>query len=523
MPRSRRGPGLRSESGQSLLLALMVLFALSISLAGVYSYLGGNEGHFNRDQQDQRALSIAEAGLNDGLATVTKNDPSNAVITGTSYSSGGNVNLDRGKFNWTATKQASPNCPNSLPTCWTVTSNGTSPTGQVTHQLQQTIGWITKTTTTQIDETPVYGFGLFINNQPGDANCFSLSGAVNVSANVWFNGSYCPNGNASLQPAPGFDNKYSVYIGGNYIGRNNTNIGTSSLKFAQAQIGGICTVQGRVQTCSDSANSNVWAYPPFLTGSSPLAKPDVNAQSVYTYGSGTGKAGDPTVNWNANWCSTGSFTFDNNTSMSGDMPQTTLFSGSNFSCTVKDSANNTVGTLAWNNATKTLTVNGTIFIDGDVTFGGGTVNYQGDGTIYVNGSLAGGGNFSGTSICGPPKTPLVAENGCPGAWNYPLTNPPAAGTGTLEFVFVNPNNVATPVNLQGSGHEWQVTVFVVKGFTSNGGTQIMGPVLADGGSMAGNTGVNVPPIPPVGAPVTKLVPVTQANWGVNPGNWKQLK
>jgi hypothetical protein len=41
--------------------------------------------------------------------------------------------------------------------------------------------------------------------------------------------------------------------------------------------------------------------------------------------------------------------------------------------------------------------------------------------------------------------------------------------------------------------------------------------------MSGNTGVNVPPIPPVGAPVTKLVPVTQANWGVNPGNWKQLK
>ena len=92
MPRSRRGPGLRSESGQSLLLALMVLFALSISLAGVYSYLGGNEGHFNRDQQDQRALSIAEAGLNDGLASVTKADPSNAVVVGSpqaSLSSGG--------------------------------------------------------------------------------------------------------------------------------------------------------------------------------------------------------------------------------------------------------------------------------------------------------------------------------------------------------------------------------------------------------------------------------------------------
>ncbi len=73
-----------------------------------------------------------------------------------------------------------------------------------------------------------------------------------------------PNGNANLTPAPGFDNKYSVYIGGNYLGRNNTNIGSPALKFAQAAIVGICKKQNTVQTCSDSANSNVWAYPPYL-------------------------------------------------------------------------------------------------------------------------------------------------------------------------------------------------------------------------------------------------------------------
>jgi hypothetical protein len=522
-PKFLAGPN--SESGQSLILALVVMFALSLSIAGVYSYLTSNEGHFNRDQQSLRALSDAEAGLHNGLATVTKSDPTNAVAVGTIYSSGV-VQLDKGTFSWTAKKLQAPSCPNTLPTCWLVTANGTSPTTQVTHQLQQTIGWVSKTTVTQLDETPVYGYGLFISNPPGDANCFVLSGAVTVSANVWFNGSFCPNGGASLQPAAGMDNKYSVYIGGNYLGRNNTNIGTSALKFAQADIVGICKKQNTIlQTCSDSANSNVWAYPPWLSSSSPLQKPDVNAQAVYTYGKGTGTAGDPTVNWNAPTCSTGSFTFDNNTTMDDSLSQTTLFNGGSFSCTVKDNATpaNTIGTLAWNNATKTLTVNGTIFIDGDITLGGGTVNYQGNGTIYVNGSLAGGGNFSGTSVCGPPKTPAVAENGCPGAWNYPTTDPPAAGTGSLEFVFINPNNVSTPVNLQGSGHEWQVTLFVVKGFTSNGGTAILGPVLADGGSMAGNTGVNVPPYPPVSAPTSKLIPVTQAAWGVTPGNWKQLK
>ena len=497
------------------------MFVLSISIAGIFDFLTSNQGHFNRDGQDLRALSVAEAGLNNGLAWVTKFDPSNAaLVNGTTYSFGP-VQLDKGTFTYSAIKKQAPNCPNALPTCWIVTANGTSPTGQVTHQLQQTVGWISKTTTTSIDESAVYGFGLFISNPPGDANCFAISGAVTVQANVWFNGSFCPNGGASLTAAPGAP--YTVYIGGNYLGRNNTSIGSAAVPFSQADIVGICKKQNTVETCSDSANSNVYANPPYLATASTLKKPDVVPQAVYTYGSSTGVAGDPTVNWNAPTCSPGSFTFDNNTTMSGDLPQTTLFSGSSFNCTVKDSAGNTVGTLVWNNATKTLTVNGTIFIDGDITFAGGTVNYQGNGTIYVNGSLNGGGNFSGTSICGPPKTPLIAENGCPGAWNYPTTVPPAAGTGTLEFVFINPHNVSTPVNLQGSGHEWQVTVFVVKGFTSNGGTAILGPVLADGGSMAGNTGLAVPPAPPVGAPTTVVSSVTAAAWGVTAGNWKQLK
>jgi hypothetical protein len=115
------------------------------------------------------------------------------------------------------------------------------------------------------------------------------------------------------------------------------------------------------------------------------------------------------------------------------------------------------------------------------------------------------------------------ENGCPGPWNYPTTQPPAAGTASFMFVFINPSNVTTPVNLQGSNHEWQVTVLVVKGFTSNGGTAILGPVMADGGTMAGNTGLDVPPYPPIGAPTTVTSSSTSAAWGVTPGNWKQLR
>ena len=201
-----------------------------------------------------------------------------------------------------------------------------------------------------------------------------------------------------------------------------------------------------------------------------------------------------------------------------------LFSGSNnFSCTVKDSSGGLVGSLAWNSASQTLTIDGTIFIDGDINIPSGTVNYTGNGTIYINGSLNGGQPFNGTNICGPAQGVASPSYGCPGNWNYPTTDPPAAGTGSLEFVFINPNNVSTPVDLTGSGKEWDVTLFIVNGFTSTGGTTVKGPILADGGSMNGHVGLAVPPFPPKGAPITKQIPANTANWGVTAGNWKQLQ
>ena len=147
-----------------------------------------------------------------------------------------------------------------------VTANGTSPyreghpsaaaDGRLDHEDEAHPG----------GRVPVYGFGLFISNPPGDANCFVLSGGVTVSANVWFNGSFCPNGGASLTPPPA-DNKYPVYVGGNYLGRTTRTSGRPRPVLA-GHIVGICTKRGTVETCSDSAKSGVWANPPYLTSGS---------------------------------------------------------------------------------------------------------------------------------------------------------------------------------------------------------------------------------------------------------------
>ena len=394
----------------------------------------------------------------------------------------------------------------------------------MSHQLQQTVGWITKTTTTQVDETPVYGYGLFISNPPGDANCFVISGEVTVQRERVVQRQLLPE--RQREPHSGRGHGQQVHrLHRRELPRNEQLEHRDVLPSSSHRptSSGSARNRTRFETCSDSANSNVYAYPPYLTGSSPLQKPDVNAQQVYTYGTGLGVPGDPTVNWNAPTCSTGSFIFDNNTTMDDESLANDALQRIELQLLGQGQCGgNTVGTLAWDNATKTLTVNGTIFIDGDITLAERNGQLQGQRDDLRQRLAQRRMRTSPEPASADPRDIGPGER-LPGPVELPDDDPPAAGTGTLEFVFINPHNVSTPVNLQGSGHEWQVTLFVVKGFTSNGGTAILGPVLADGGSMAGNTGVTFPPIRRSAHRRRSLIPVTAAAWGVTPGNWKQLK
>ena len=144
-------------------------------------------------------------------------------------------------------------------------------------------------------------------------------------------------------PAP---HSGSVYIGGVYLGRNNTNIGTVSTPYATAAIVGGCTKQSKAEICSDSANSHVYADGPPAAIPSTDSLPDINAAETYS------KADWSTAGLNVSQgggCSTGSFAFDSDTTQNGTTPTTTLLpTGGDFDCTVRDQAGNVIGHLAWN-------------------------------------------------------------------------------------------------------------------------------------------------------------------------------
>jgi hypothetical protein len=503
----------RSESGQSLVLAFIVMCALSITVGGVISYSTSNESQFGRDRQLDRAFHIAEAGLNNGIAVVEQSDPSNAPSKiGTRIpplpETGYPLSLDGGKGEYYLEKFAatSPECtthagsaPNS---CWVIVANGTSPDGKILKQLQESIYW--RTITVPIDD--VFGYGLFVDNPPGPGACVDSHGTTTLDIdNVWINGDFCPAGGVGLEPTA--DGVGSVYIGGTYEGRNNTSVGTSSRRYKTINIAGVCTVQGKVNNCDASAN--VYQVGPVASGTSgsALQKPDIASAASALYES---------ADWTQPNCTPANTPspFDDATNPANKGPNqsmgtVTLFSGSKYDCSVVDD-NGVTHRLAWDPTSQTLTVENGVYIDGNVNFpnGANTYSYTGNGTIYVNGVMSGSSNVN---VCGPGTDNANPNYGCLQRWN--------PDSGSLGFAVINPLNAATGFNMTGQG-ELDITLIVNQGYADTGSTIIAGPVLADRATIGGNGGFVVPGNPPGGTPTDV---VTKAEWVVQPGAWKELK
>lgn len=489
-----------SDSGQSLVLALIVMSALTISIGALISFTTGNEAQFSRDRQSARAFHVAEAGLNNALAVIANADDNDVQAVG-SVMGPYSFSLDGGSGSYSMTKYAKTDtqCGGHSPTnCWVITGTATSPNGKITRTIQETAYW--QTAANPLDA--IFHYGLVVDNQGGA--CTSTHGTTPLTIkDVWISGDFCPAGNVGLQPPAAHTG--SIYIGGVYQGQNNTNIGTSSLPYQTADIVGGCVNQNTPEICSDSANSNVYADSAPTVDPSNLTLPDINATSTYNSG-----------NWSTPNCSTGSFTFDSDSVQNGTTPTTTLMpSGSSFNCTVNNSSGTPVGHLAWNSTTKQLSISGTIWIDGNVNLANsGTyvkdsvVPGANGGTIFVNGVVTGSSNIT---VCGPPGTATPTGYGCPTTWD--------PNQGMLGLVVVNPTNAATAFNRTGNG-ELDLTLLVNQGYADTGGTIVMGPVLADTATVGGNGGSIVPNAPPTGFPASQT---TQATWVVMYGSWKQIQ
>ncbi|MGZ4339142.1 MAG: hypothetical protein ACXVQ3_03705 [Gaiellaceae bacterium] len=494
-----------SESGQALVLAMVVMSALTISIGALISFTTGNETQFGRDRESARAFHVAEAGVNNALSVLVNADDNDVQAVGSTLGPFA-IALDGANGTYRMTKYGSsdPECAQAGGTsanCWVITGTATSPNGRIQKTLQETAYW----NSGNDQSAQIFQYGLVIDNQ--GAPCVDTHGTTLLTIrDVWISGDFCPAGGVGITPPTAHTG--SVYIGGVYQGRNNTSIGTSSLPYAAADIVGGCISQNTPEICSDSANSNVYADGAPSVDPSSLTLPDINAKATYD------KADWYTAGQN---CTTGSFTFDSDTTQNGTTPTTTLMpDGASFDCTVHDSTTgNPIGHLAWNSATKQLSISGTIWIDGNVDLSNsGTyikdnvVSGTNGGTIYINGVVSGS---SFTTVCGPPGSATPTGYGCPTTWD------PAQGE--LGMVVVNPSNEDAGFDRSSNG-ELDLTLLVNQGYEDTGGTVVMGPTLADTATIGGNGGNIIPSAPPSGFPSSIQ---THASWVVTPGSWKQTQ
>ena len=542
-----------------LLWALIMMFVLMISTPAVIQLVTSNESAFGRDNRSTSALDIAEAGVAAASGAIKAASDTNTTLSN-------NGTLENGTWSYTAARtQDSQSDPTKF--TWTITSTGAI--GGTTHIVQDKLGQtIISTTQTQTTTTPassVYGYGMFLgaassdctNNAAANPNQFSGSGTASVS--VYTAGSLCFSGTSSIkEPSTSAGGTVSIYVGGKLASKSEpAYAGTTTKYLKQVTVVGGCYDQNHsaAVSCSKKGNptsnvngvgygSGVYANA-YSSTQNTITKPviDTNWYSNAEPGPSHGCNNSPTVPANIstypNDSQTGSQPWSQTKFMQhmldGDTTRNTsvgivdplqLVNNWNqlmnsFDCRFYDSSGNLIGRLAWtypaggmtSSNPGTLTISGTVFIDGNLSFASSDFAvYQGIGTIYVNGTVTIG---NGAKICAKP----ISGANCAG--NYDPTQ------NLLEIVAINASNAPSGWTMSGAG-TYEGIAFTNGVFTGGNGAQMNGPVIADTALMSGAMNLSSTFIPPPGAPGAASTSTAttsgpdQVSFAADPGSWQQL-
>jgi Tfp pilus assembly protein PilX len=469
------------ERGVTLVLVLVMVAALTMGTASLSALVISNTKAFGRDSQEARAFNAAEAGLNYGVSRLTTFDPTGSLAVNSSI---GSVDapqlftLDGGLGNggWWAVKRA--------PTVWTVYARAVAPNGSLSRLVA--VDTTTNTTTTNIQASAAWGYGLFVASPSG---CATVVGNSAVTMPVFITSDICFQGTSGIQePNASGAKSVTLYVGGKVTTGGGATVGTATRKIISATIVGGCN-GGTAAICSNSSFSKVYADT-YSSAPSSLTKPPLYLQATYDSG-----------DWKHPVCSVGSFTFDSNATMDGTTSGFNLFPASAYDCTVRKDGN-TVGRLAWSPTTQVLTVQGVIFLDGNLSIGGGShASYVGTAAIYVNGSVNTQGN---SALCGPGAT--VDGSQCDGLWNAQL--------GALGIV-------ATKGWSMSGTAEFNVLAYVVGNYDDGGNARVTGPIITDTVKVHGTSDTTSDPSPPPGMPGSAGY-TSSTTWNVMHGTWREL-
>ena len=423
------------------------------------------------------ARALAEAGLNNALAVIS-NPSNNAMLQSTlpsTEATATTVTYEGGTTKWWGVLSG---------TTWTIYGLGlaSNPTGPGTNPLRRLLTASVNVQSSLTQPLNAQAWNYVYAKNTGQPCDITLANTVTIDASLFIEGNLCLDNTAQVVKATPPDVTNLVVKGNLDLLKSANTVGTSANRVNEVHVGGSCRYSGGAwKTAPCTSSENVWA----------------NAYG----GPSTPTINPPTADWDGwfanakpgpkNFCTTSSgfstTTFDSQTPATAtrntSAPTFQLTPASNYTCEYWESGS-LRGRLNWDNTTKTLTVAGVIFFDGNVTISNGVVNnYNGQATIYLSGNLTVSGS---TQVCG-----AVAGGNC----DFATWNP-----NTEMLVFVA-NGAGESVTLMNSSR-FQGGIYGTNTVSIRNSSQVDGPLI--GGTFIFENSIQVHEFPTVTSVPTGL-------------------
>ena len=391
-----RRPHLAGEGGFSLVFTLLTLLVTSVTLTAAIQFTTSNSRNSTRSKADQIAYALAEAGLANGAAVLSKPsnnalDPNVLPSSEPSDSNPAHANYisqyEGGTVKWWGVLTGHQ---------WIMHGVGyvTDPTGKTQVVRREATSTI-KIQPSLKQELNSNAWNFMFAKNTANACDVTFENSVSVDTSLYILGDLCFYNSSAVVKAASPDIT-NLYVGEHIQFGGTGSVGTAANKINQAQVGLGCRIgtSGAWTTpCSSSTRVHATTIlSGTIAGTGPTAdfafwytnaKPGPNQACTTTTGTPPPFEGSPAGGMNNN---AGSIN---------------LTPSSSYSCKYYDVPPNQtdlLGELSWNNTTKKLTVKGAIYIDGSAYISNNTVNdYDGLATLYLSGTFRIDGN---AQLCG---------------------------------------------------------------------------------------------------------------------------
>jgi hypothetical protein len=382
---------LRKQDGISLVMAVGILGVLSLAGVTLVEYASSTARSASYSSHNVASYSVGEAGTAEAFAVLFQetNNPLNPYLLAERTST-----YEEGTVTWKGVLDESVS-----PATWTITSTGKfkNPTG-VANDVARTVTAKVRVLVRheQPNATQVWNY-VYVYGTTAVCDLV-LQNSTTFSSPLYVAGDGCLYNQAALAGGPFQVHGTMTFNGSNGIGTSSSYV-TTGVHIA----GGCINARKNLPLHSPcTTEDNVYANPAADTSPITLPTPTpawdawyLNASPGPYYPCYTQAGMPPTFDNDQ-----GSPTAPSATKRNRSVPGTfTLTPTTSYTCKTSG------GELSWNNATtasaiygpaKTLTVKGTVFIDGNARVdSGGTITYDGQGTLLLSGSFV----LKSTELC----------------------------------------------------------------------------------------------------------------------------